>query len=192
MTGCRSTTLFTVPLVGALLGLGSTAFACITQLGQMTVDGDDGDTTVVGLGATGGHQYCSTGRPTSAAAGHIQDNILVTVDPASCADSGTVVNHQLPDKTYEVRYTNKKSFNFTGTQYTLITGTGCYSTPAASSTTTPGSINVVDGSGLWTGQLGTLAGAAYYSLTPLEAAQICVYDPASHTGMIAPYRLLLI
>lgn len=187
----RRGVLFASALVAAVLALGSTAFACVVFLGKMTVDGHEGDTTVVGSGLNYGHRYCATGRPTTAAAGHIEDSITATVSPASCPADG-VVSHQLPDGTYEVRYNNEKSFTFDGTYWNSVAYTGCYLSTNAKTTSTAGTFDVVNGWGSWTGALGTLAGTPYYSLVPLEAANFCVLDVASDKGLMAPYRLLLI
>lgn len=171
----------------AVLASASMAMACVTFMGQLTVDGHDGDTTVVGTGNS--HGYCSTGRPTTAAAGHLTDSITATVSPGTCSDSGALANHQLPNGTYEVRYNNAKSYTFNGTYWNMISGTGCFRTANAATTSKLGTFTVSGGSGSWTGTLGTLAGTAYFPPAG-EAANFCVGDGTN--GMLAPYRLLAI
>ncbi|MEX2289753.1 MAG: hypothetical protein WD794_05430 [Mycobacteriales bacterium] len=179
MKNYRRGTLFASAVGAALMAMGGTAFACVTFIGQMTVDGHDGDVTVVGTGNS--HAYCT--QPTTAAAGHLADSITASVAPATCNNKP----HQLPDGLYEVRYNNEKSYTFDGTQWTMISGTGCFLSDNSDTTTILGAMTVVDGSGSWTGTLGDPAGTDYYPPTG-EAANFCV--GADGKGMLAPYRLL--
>lgn len=167
--------------VAAVLLTASAAFACVTFKGQMLVDGHDGDTTVVGTGNS--HGYCSA--PTSAARGHLADSITATVSSATC--NGT--SHSLPDKTYEVRYNNKKAYNSNGTTWTMISGTGCWATGNSTTVSVLGTMTVSGGSGTWTGTLGDPKGTDYYPGL-LEAANFCVGDGTN--GLLAPYQLLLV
>ena len=172
----------------------SAAYGCVMFMGQMTVDGHNSDTTVVGTGNS--HAYCSTGRPTTAAAGNITKSITATVSPATCNDPGAAGNHQMPDGSYEVRYNNAITYTYDGTYFVMTPGTGCFRSANASSTTTIGSFNVSNGSGSWTGTLGDPAGTDIFH-GPTTAANFCVGDPESTTtgdggfpGLLAPYRLL--
>lgn len=167
--------------VAAVLLTASAAFACVTFMGQMTVDGHDGDTTVVGTGNS--HGYCS--QPTTAAAGHLADSITATVSSATC--NGT--SHQLPNGTYDVRYNNEKSYTFNGTVWNAVSSTGCFLGSNGPTTSTLGTMSVSGGSGTWTGTLGDPAGKDYYPGL-LEAANFCVGDGTN--GLLSPYRLLAI
>lgn len=169
----------------ALLASASMAVACVTFKGKMVVDGNDGDTTVVGKGNS--HGYCTTGRPTTAAAGQLADSITATVSPGTCGDGGALANHQLPDKTYQVRFNNIKAYTFGGTYWTMISGAGCFNTAHTLTTKTVGSLVVTSGSGSWTGSLGTIPGT--YQTQPGEAGNFCVGDGTN--GMLSPYRWLL-
>lgn len=175
----RSGTLFASAVGAALMAMSGTAFACVTFMGQMLVDGHDGDVTVIGTGNS--HAYCA--QPTTAAAGHLADSITATVAPSTCA--GT--SHKLPNGTYEVRYNNEKSYTFDGTKWTMIPSLGCFLAENAATTTKLGTMQVTNGAGSWTGKLGDPAGLDYYPLIG-EAANFCV--GLSGKGMLAPYRLL--
>ena len=172
---------FASGLVAVVMALSGTAFACVTFKGQMTVDGHDGDTTVVGTGNS--HGYCS--QPTSAAAGHLADSITATVSSATCSGS----SHQLANGTYEVRYNNKKSYTSNGTSWTMISGTGCFASGQSTTVSILGTMTVSGGSGSWTGTLGDPKGTDYYPGL-LEAANFCVGNGTD--GLLAPYRLLSI
>lgn len=175
--------MFAAGVIAAVMTLSGTAVACVTFKGQMTVDGHDGDTTVVGTGNS--HGYCSTGRPTTAAQGHLADSITATVGSAKCGN----LSHKLNNGTYEVRYNNTKAYTFDGTYWNMISGTGCFKDDQASTTTTLGTMSVSNGSGTWTGTLGDPAGVDYYPLAG-EAANFCVGNGTD--GLLAPYRLLAI
>lgn len=190
----RKASLVAAGVAAVVLGFASTAYGCVMFMGQMTVDGHNSDTTVVGTGNS--HGYCSTGRPTTAAAGNITKSITATVSPATCNDSGAAGNHQLPDGSYEVRYNNAITYNFDGTYFNMIPGSGCFRSANAATTTTIGSFNVSSGNGSWTGTLGDPAGVDVFH-GPATAANFCIGDPESTTtgsggfpGLLAPYRLL--
>ncbi len=186
---------------GVVVMTSSAAFACVTFKGQMTVDGHDGDTTVVGHGTE--HAYCTGGEPATAAAGHVGDNITIRVSPQSCP--GTVAgNDRLPDGTYEVRYNNRESYAFDGTSYVMVPLSGCFFTGNVATTSTIGTFNITGGTGTqtWTGPINPIspAGVPAYS-APGTASNICVgktgtYLPTGNDGgppgMLAPYRLLAI
>lgn len=193
----RKRALFAFATGVAVLGMASTAFACVTFKGQMTVDGHDGDTTVVGTGDS--HAYCT--QPTSAAAGHLADTINVTVAPATCNG----VDHKMEDGTYLVKYNNEKSYTFDGTSWTMISGTGCFLS-GNSATVSDGSPatfeigpsgNHLSGHGTWSGTLGTLSGTPY-TVQPgsNEAANFCVgaqnSTDSGRTGLLAPFQLLAV
>lgn len=183
-------------VAGVILVVASTAAACVTFMGAMEVNGHDGMTEVVGTGNS--HAYCSDGRPTTAAAGHLLDSINIKVKAGHCADTGAAGDHQMPDGTYEVRFNNVKSYTFDGTYWNMTPGLGCFRPANFATTTIIGGFTVTGGDGTWTGTLGVPAGAPYYPPTG-EAANICVGDPESTTigsggrpGLLAPYRLLQI
>lgn len=173
--------LFSSTVGAVVLALGGTAFACVTFMGQATVAGHDGSTTVVGTGNS--HGYCT--QPTTAAAGHLADSITATVKPATCNG----LNHQLPDGLYEVRYNNAKSYTKSGTAWNMISGTGCFNSANAATTSILGTFTILSGSGSWTGKLGDPAGTDYYPALA-EAANFCVGSAGN--GLLAPYRLLAI
>lgn len=181
MKNYRTGMLLVSSALALVMVLGGTAFACVTFIGTLDVTGHDGSTSVVGTGTS--HAYCSTGRPKTAAAGHLTDSITASVSPGTC--SGT--SYQLADGTYEVRYNNAKSYTFDGTYWNMISGTGCFRSANSATTSTLGTMTVSSGSGSWTGTLGDPAGVDYYPL-PGEAANFCVGDGTN--GMLAPYRLL--
>lgn len=175
----RRGTLFASAVGAALMAMSGTAFACVTFIGQMTVDAAVSDVTVVGTGSS--HAYCT--QPTTAAAGRLADSITASVAPATCNNK----RHQLPDGLYEVRYNNEKAYTFDGTKWTMIPSTGCFLSDNAATTTTLGTMTVLLGSGSWSGTLGDPAGTDYYPPTG-EAANFCVGFGGK--GMLAPYRLL--
>lgn len=180
MKSYRRSLTVSAAMTAITMALGGTAFACVTFIGQMTLNGHDASTTVVGTGTS--HAYCT--QPTTAAAGHLADSITATVAPATCNG----LNHQLPNGTYEVRYNNAKSYTFDGTKWTMISGTGCFRLANAVTTTTLGTFTVSAGKGSWTGTLGDPAGLDYYPPTG-EAANFCIGNSNSQ-GLLAPYRLL--
>jgi len=177
---------------GALvLGPASIAFACVIFVGSLTVDGHDGDTTVVGKGNA--HDYCTTGRPTTAAAGHVGDTVSLAYGPGSCADSGTLTSYSPPDGVYEVRYNNADAYNVVGGTWTLVNGTGCFNSANARTTTLLGAFTVSGGSGAWTGTIVTAGTPAPLGLG--DAHNFCVGAPTLEVpggdpGMLAPFRLL--
>lgn len=177
----RRGTLFASTVGAALLAMGGTAFACVTFIGQMTVTGAAATGTVVGTGDS--HAYCA--QPTTAAAGNLAASITATVAPATCNGS----DHQLTDGLYEVRYNNAKSYTFDGTVWNMIAGTGCFRSVNSATTSTLGTMAVLNGSGSWTGTLGDPAGTDYFPATG-EAANFCVGETVTSTGLLAPYRLL--
>lgn len=181
--------LFAAAMVAALMALGGTAFACVTFMGKAEVKGDDGTTEVVGTGNS--HGYCSDGRPTSAAAGHLDDSITIKVKPGECADDGALANHQLPEGTYQVRYNNELSYTYDGTYWNMISKTGCFHPDNTDTSSVLGTFDIdANGFGSWTGSLSgsDLKGAAPHFATPLTASNICI--GASGKGMLAPYQLL--
>lgn len=191
----RKGILFGFATVAGVLAAASVASACVTFMGKMEVEGHDGKTEVVGTGNS--HGYCSDGRPTSAAAGHLLDTVEAKVSPGTCADVGALANHQLPDGTYQVRYNNKRSYTFDGTYWNMNPGHGCFNPAQAATSSVLGTFDVVNGSGAWTGQIVPL-GEPYYA--PLgEASNFCVGAPqlpstgsGGPPGLLAPFRLLAI
>lgn len=181
---------FTFAAGAAVLAMASAAFACVTFMGAVEVEGHDGKTQVVGTGNS--HGYCSTGRPATAAAGHLDDGIKITVGPGECADAGALENHQLPEGTYQVRYNNEVSYTYDGTYWSMIPESGCFHPKNTDTASVIGSFYIdAAGNGSWTGSFGAadLKGVPVYS-TPLTASNICV--GASGKGMLAPYQLLAI
>ncbi len=180
--------VFGLTMAAAVLAMASAAFACVTFKGDVEVVGHDGSTRVVGKGNE--HGYCSTGRPKTAAAGHLADSITITVRPGGCNDAGALTTHKLPEGTYETRYNNEHSYNFDGTYWNMLSKTGCFLSDNAATTTTLGTFNIdADGNGSWTGTLGTLKQDPFYA-TALTASNICI--GASGNGMLVPYQLLAI
>ncbi len=189
----RKAALFGFGTTAFVLALASTAFACVAFMGQMTVDGHDGDTTVVGTGNS--HGYCSTGRPTTAAAGHLNDTVSLTVSPGKCADSGAIANHKLPAGVYEVRYNSAKTYTFDGTYWNMTPGTGCFRPGNVSSII--GTFNVdAAGNGSWSG---LIVPTSAVSPVP-DASNFCIGSPTvgaqpgtsgGFPGLLAPYQLLI-
>lgn len=180
-----------------LLGLASTAFACVTFMGKVEVIGHDGRTEVVGTGNS--HAYCSNGRPTTAAAGHLTDSITINTKQGTCDDTGAAGNHQLPAGTYEVRFNNAATYTFDGTHWNMVPGTGCFRDVNAATTTILAGPLTVDaaGEGTWTGTLGTLKQDPAFA-TPLTASNLCIGAPTLPKvngiipGNLMPYQLLAI
>lgn len=181
-----------------LLGLASTAVACVTFMGKVEVTGHDGKTEVVGTGNS--HAYCSDGRPTTAAAGHLEDKITIRTKSGNCGDPGAAGAHQLPEGTYEVRYNNDStSYTFDGTYWNMKPGAGCFRDANAATTTILDGPLTVDaaGNGSWTGTLGELKQIPSFA-TPLTASNLCIGAPTLPKvngiipGMLAPYQLLAI
>lgn len=199
-TGTQRGMVMASTTVALLLGLASTAVACVTFMGKVEVTGHDGKTEVVGTGNS--HAYCSDGRPTTAAAGHLEDQITITTQQGNCADAdaGAAGAHQLPEGTYEVRFNNDStSYIFDGTHWNMKPGAGCFrSVNAATSTILEGPLTVdASGNGSWTGTLGVLKQDPAFA-TPLTASNLCIGAPTLPPvngiipGMLAPYQLLAI
>lgn len=192
----RKGILFGFTTVVGVLAAASVAFACVTFMGTMEVVGDDGRTEVVGTGNS--HGYCSDGRPTTAAAGHLNDAISLTVKPGKCTDAGAAGDHQLPAGTYEVRYNNELSYTYDGTYWNMLPGLGCFRPANADTSTTLGTFAVdAAGTGSWSGTLGTLKQEPFYA-TALTASNFCIGAPSLPPvngiipGNLAPFRLLAI
>lgn len=193
----RKGILFGFTTVAGFLALASVASACVTFMGNMEVKGHDGITKVAGAGKP--MTYCSTGQPTTAAAGHLDDPIRVEVKPTVCADAGAAGANQLPDGTYEVRYMNRRSYTFDGTYWRADAGTGCFHSRDAAWTSTLGSFTVTNGTGEWDGDIGLndIAGLLPVFSLDNEANLLCIGAPTvppvnGIPGMHAPYRLLAI
>lgn len=197
----RRVVLFGTAAAAGIMATASVASACVAFVGQMTVDGHDGDTIVTGTGNS--HGYCSTGRPATAAAGHLNDTLTLAVTPGVCADAGAVLTHKLPAAIYEVRYRNFESYTFAGTSWTMKPGHGCFRDVNATTTSTIGTFSVdANGFGSWTGTINPIAGGATVYSAPGGANNLCVgtQDPAirmgyptndSRPGMLAPYQMLI-
>lgn len=183
----------------AVLAVASTAAACVTFIGKVEVEGDDGTTEVVGTGNS--HGYCSDGRPTTAAAGHLDDPIKIKVKPGKCNDAGALANHQLPAGTYQVRVNNEEAYTFDGTYWNMHPQLGCFHPANADTASVIGTFDInAAGHGVWSGSFGAddLKGAPYFAsvstrpetLARATAMNICI--GAAGKGMLAPYRLLAI
>lgn len=173
----------------------SIALACVTFVGELTVDGHDGDTTVVGTGNQ--HAYCSTGRPTTAAAGHLTDSVTAHYGKGQCADAGAVADQKPQEGVYEVRYNNADTYDFDGTSWVMVPGSGCFRPANAATTTLLGTFTVgSNGKGTWTGQIVTAGAPVFHG--PSDAANFCIGAPTLPPppgatlapGMLAPFRLL--
>jgi len=230
----RKGVLFGFTTVATAMALGATAFACVVPKGQMTVTVDPVGSatphghTVVGLGASLNDplrpgqifEYCSTGRPTTAAAGHLHDTVKVKVEPATCNDPGAPAGtHLMEAGLYDVSYNHMVTHTYDGTNWNWEgVGTGCYRR-AGSTSHTMGYMTVdATGNGSWTGPIdpaGTVTNGPtapdFFSAGPVgvgsTAGSICVgaeiddpSDPGDarstsagylqRDGMIAPFRLL--
>lgn len=186
----RKRLLFTFASGVAALAMASTAFACVTFKGEMTVDAPGGSTTVVGTGSS--HAYCATGKPTTAAAGNLGDPVLATVRPGTCSG----VSHQMEKGNYLVKFNNAKAYTFDGTYWNMVAGTGCFRTANNATTSDLGNFAVdVNGNGSWNGTLHTVKNQSVAN-APGEAGNFCVggdtVDPATgeRTGLLAPFRYL--
>lgn len=202
-SGIRRGTLLAATTGAVVLGLASTAFACVTFMGKVEVQGARGSTAVVGTGNS--HAYCSDGRPKTAAAGGLDDQIIIKVQPGLCADAGAAGAHQLPEGTYEVRYNNAQVYTYgvnpntatvDGTYWNMTAGAGCFRAANAATTTFIGSFNVdAAGVGAWTGTLGALKQDPSFA-TPLTASNLCIGAPqlpkvnGIAPGNLMPYQLL--
>lgn len=194
----RKVALFGFGTTAFVLALASTAFACVAFTGKMTVTGQQESTTVVGTGNS--HGYCSTGRPTTAAAG--TPAVSLTVSPGQCADSGAVADHQLPAGIYEVRYNSVQTYTFDGTYWNMTPFTGCFRAGNEATTSTIGTFEVdAAGNGSWTGVIVPKDPTQVYLAQPGGASNLCIgsEDPNLRTpypstggrpGLLAPYQLL--
>ena len=182
----------------------STAAAASALMGQATVEGDAGATTVVGTGNSFG--YCTTGRPTTAAAGHVNGNVSLTVGPGACADEGSVGgDHQLPAGTYEVRYTNTAAYTLDDGVWTRPQSLEghCFAAESEGATTVLGTFEVdAAGNGSWSGRLSPIAGEPQFATEEAtQASNLCIgtQDPTlrppypsagGRPGLQVPFRLL--
>lgn len=186
----RKSILFTFAVGVAVLAMASTAFACVTFKGQLQVDAPGGSTTVVGPGS--GHDYCPTGKPTTAAAGKFDAAVKATVSKGTC--DGTT--NQMEEGDYVVKFNNEHAYTFDGTYWVMQAGTGCFRTANSSTTTDLGSFYVdANGDGVWNGFLNPVANSGVPSADG-QAANFCVgsvdVDPLTgeRTGLLAPFRYL--
>lgn len=196
----RRGTVFMFALGAAVLTMASAAFACVTFTGKVEFRGHDGTTEVVGTGNS--HGYCSDGRPTTAAAGHLDDPITIKAKPGSCGDEGAFANHQLPEGTYEVRFNNEPAYTYDGTYWNMFPQLGCFHPSNQDTSSIIGSFYIdATGNGSWTGSFGLddLKGAPAFA-TPLTASNMCIGAPSlpntgfpgGKPGILAPYQLLAI
>lgn len=194
----RKSSTFAAVTVAAFLATASVAFACVTFKGQMTVDGNDRDTWVKGTGNS--HGYCSDGRPTTAAAGGVAENLTLRVSKADCNDPGASgTGHKLDAGTYQVRYNSASSYTFDGTYWNMIGGTGCFR--PGNSFTLLGTFTVnSNGDGAWTGPMtGVPLGDPTVDqvANPDIVGNLCVGDPAGPSGaggppgLLAPFELVI-
>lgn len=180
----RKGVLFTFATAVAALAMASTALACVTFKGEMTVGTHDGSTTVVGVGNN--HAYCPTGKPTTAAAGHRGDRVDVAIRSAVCDGRESTME----DGTYQVKFNNKKAYTFDGTYWVMEANTGCFWSGNSSTTSDLGTLTVTGGSADWFGPLSPVKNDTVAS-KPGEAANFCVGgNPNNDTGMLAPFRYL--
>lgn len=210
----RKASLFGFGITAFVLALASTAYACVAFIGQMTVDGHDGDTTVVGTGNS--HAYCTTGRPLTAAAGHLNDTVSLSVDQGVCLDptgpnSQPAGLHKLPAAIYEVRYNNKTSYDLSLGTWVHRTAHGCFKSPENDATRSViGTFEVdANGKGSWSGTISPINGPdnngdgqpdVNYSIAG-QANNFCIgtQDPnirvpntsGGRPGLLAPYQMLI-
>lgn len=181
-------------VLAGVMVMGSTAFACVTFKGKMDLTGENGSTSVVGTGNS--HGYCSTGRPTTAAAGTEGSAVSLTVSPGTCADAGALSSHQLDSGTYLVKFNNELSYNFDGTYWNMVSSTGCFLSDNSATTSDLGSFTVdTAGNGSWSGALSPINGTRFYA-GPTTASNFCIGRSElvnnKRPGMLAPFQLLLV
>lgn len=186
---------FTVAIV--VLAMANTAFACVTFIGKVTVDGNDGDTVAVGHGSL--HDYCSNGRPTTAAAGHVGDPLSLQVQAApQCSDPGAPATNKMPKGTYEVLYNDSSSYIYNGTSWNQRSGSGCWVAGNEGNVAVLGTFNVDNhGAGSWSGTIDAAdLGTPPSYATPVTASNLCIGEqtpaPGTRFGMLLPYQLLII
>jgi len=176
----------------AALSMASAAFACVTFMGKVNVVGADGATEVVGKGNA--HGYCSTGRPTTAAAGNLGEIIKITASEGTCGDTGALATgNKLPAGSYQVRFNNELSYGYDGTYWTMVPETGCFHPLNTATSSTIGSFDIdANGDGSWEGTLDAddVNGGPPVYATPLTASNICI--GLAGKGMLAPFQLLAI
>lgn len=201
-TRSRRSVLFVAATMAAVLGLASTALACVTFRGRMAVVGTLGSTTVEGDGFA--HAYCNqnvaaglpNGRPVTAAAAPATASspiAVVTAPGVICRDyldtsTNTTQPNRLPAGVYEIRFNQgaivppgttstlgQPAYNYGGPgdpYWTMTAGTGCFRASNAGTTTTLGTFNV-DADGVGAGQF-TLNPNAAFPSGPTDAYNICI------------------
>lgn len=196
-------------LLVATLSISSTSAAgrpaaASAFLGEIVVEAAEGTARAAGTGNSFG--ACSTGEPTTAAAGKRNGKVTVNVRPATCTDQGTVAAHRLPAGTYEVRYTSAATYTQEGDRWMRAPGPQghCFAAANAEATRVLGSFSVdADGVGTWTGRLTPSTGGAAISGSdePGRASNLCIgsQDPSLRPdhpttggppGLQVPFRLL--
>ncbi|MCA1707590.1 MAG: hypothetical protein LC808_31695, partial [Actinobacteria bacterium] len=119
---------FTVGAVSVILG--STAYACITYRGDLTITGGSATSNLM-TGANSGMSYCSGRNPTTPAAGKANTSVSIAVAPATACNTGGT--NKLQDVLHDVRLRNGKYWTYSSS-WTMISGTGCWASSPASGT----------------------------------------------------------
>lgn len=122
-----------------VLVLASTAFACTTFLGNMSVTAGGGTSSATG--STGGMSYCSG--VTDGASASSSGTISVSVSPATGSCAG-----QLPNGTYRVTFINNNAYAMPFSSWILQSNGDCMAKGGSTGTTTlETSFTVTSGSG---------------------------------------------
>ena len=162
----RKQAVFIFGVVASIGLLASAAFACTTWRNKMTVTGSGSSPgSVTAQGWDDDMRYCSSGQPSGTAG--MDDNtngtVTVTIEPST----GSCESPDLPDATYDIRWT---------------TGTWSPSSPGTNdcmSTTDVGDISISSGNGGPTSSNSFNPGGA-------GTIQVCVTNSNQTFGMQVP------
>lgn len=190
-------------ITAAGLAMASTAHACTTFKGSMTVTGGGGVSTTVGRGDGISHEYCqgpnNTTRPqiTHGAIGTSGATITIEVAPATC---GTGTN-QLSFGTHQVAFNNAPAYEYTGVFPTTGYGTAnkqnlCM--PNSFTVPSPTAVKLttfeVDANGAGVAQVQLPANLA--ANQPLEDSAVCVFPVGlvddKGSGNMAPIHIVVV
>lgn len=164
-----------------VLTLASTAFACVTFRGDLTVTGTTSGNKVTG--DEGSMTYCVA--PTSAGTSSYNNAITVTVAVATSCVSST---NKLNAGTNNVKINNASTdaavpFTYDGTKWNFVSGTGCFASPTPAGVISLGTISVTAGVGT-----GTFTLPHMNRIDPTnKASALCV--GAGGVGIFAPLRI---
>lgn len=173
----------------AVVLLGSTAFACVTFKGDLTVTSSSGTSGNTVSGNEGSMTYCTGGNPVTAGTAGKLDSLRVQVAAATRCTSST--NH-LNSGNNTVYLNNAKTdsavpFRYDGSKWVFQNGTGCFKNPPGNILLT-GSYSVSGGPNYTGDQTFLLTAYTLNRVDPANmASALCV--GAGGLGIFAPVRI---